>query len=270
MLKITDQEFMLLSTLIRDHYGIHIKREKETLLVGRLQKEMDKLGFINFTQYYDYLVSDHTGHAALTLVDKITTNHTFFMREAEHFEFLADRVLPELHKKIKNRDLKVWCAASSTGEEPYTLAMIIAEHFGAVNELWDTKLLATDISARVLETARKGIYEKDNIEPLPSKWKSGYFKMHGQHTVEIIDQLKNEVIFRKFNLMEPVFPFKSKFHVIFCRNVMIYFDAKTKDILLKKLYDALDTGGYLFVGQSESINRDAAPFKYIKPSIYQK
>jgi len=270
MLAITQKEFKQLSDYIHYNYGIHLKEEKQTLVLGRLHNVLQQAGFSSFTDYYNYLISDKTGEAVVTLIDKITTNHTFFMREADHFYFFRDKILPYLTSRIQDKDLRIWCAACSSGEESYTLAMLIDEFFGKEKMLWDTKVLATDISENVLGIARKAIYSNERIAPLPSLWKSNYFKKCDNENSVLVDKIRNEVIYRKFNLMDAVFPFKRKFHVIFCRNVMIYFDNKTKNELVNKLYDQLENGGYLFIGHSESLNRDATKFKYIMPAVYRK
>jgi chemotaxis protein methyltransferase CheR len=270
MITITDKEFAQLSNYIKANYGIYLKKEKTTLLAGRLQNVLQQAGFYNFSDYFQYLVSDKSGNALTTFVDKITTNHTFFMREADHFYFFRDQVLPYLAESVKDKDLHIWCAASSTGEESYTLAMIIDEFFGNEKLFWDTKILATDISEQVLEIAKKGIYSKERIAPLPAVWKSKYFVKHDTDNFILSDRIKNEVIYRKFNLVDSVLPFKKKFHTIFCRNVMIYFDQETKSKLIDRFYDQMEYGGYLFLGHSESLNRDMTRFKYIKPSVYRK
>ncbi len=270
MISISDKEFRLLSEFIQKNYGIHLKKEKQTLLTGRLHKVLSELGFNNFTDYYNYLITDKSGKAIAEFVDKITTNHTFFMREPDHFVYFRDQVLPYLKSTIKGNDLRIWCAASSTGEEPYTLAMIIKDFFERDFMAWDTKLLATDISQAALETAKKGIYPNERTIDLPNIWKTKYFNKIDANNMVVKEQIKNEVIYRRFNLVDDVFPFRKKFHVIFCRNVMIYFDNKTKETLINKMYDLLEDGGYLFIGHSESLNRETTPFKYIRPAVYRK
>ncbi|MCX7615540.1 MAG: protein-glutamate O-methyltransferase CheR [Clostridiales bacterium] len=270
MVTITEKEFKKLSEFIKANYGIHLKNEKMTLVNGRLYNVLQQAGFTSFTDYFQYVMDDKTGDAVITLVDKITTNHTFFMREADHFYYFRDKVLPYLSKTVKDKDLRVWCAASSTGEEPYTLAIILQEYFGKEKLWWDTKVLATDISSKVLDIAQKGIYENERISALPEKWKINYFKKIDEEKSMLVDKIRNEVIYRKFNLMEEIFPFKKKFHVIFCRNVMIYFDNETKINLVNRLYDHMETGGYLFIGHSESLNREATKFKFVMPAIYKK
>ena len=270
MITITKEEFKKLTAFIKANYGINLKSEKEALVVGRLQNVLIQNGFHSFSEYYEYIILDKTGTAIATLLDKITTNHTFFMREADHFSFFSDHVLPFLIGRVRDKDLRVWCAGCSSGEEPYTLAMILDEFFGKEKLFWDTKILATDISSKVLEEAKRGIYDNNEIDTLPARWKLNYFKKIDMDKSVISDKIKNEVIFRKFNLMETVFPFRKQFQVIFCRNVMIYFDDTTKNNLIKKFYDILEPGGFLFIGHSETIKREETSFKYIMPAVYKK
>lgn len=270
MVTITEKEFRKLADYIKSNYGIHLKEEKQALVTGRLHNVLIQNKINNFSEYYDYLISDKTGDAVVTLINKITTNHTFFMREVDHFSYFGDKVIPYLKNTADNKDLRIWSAGCSSGEEPYTLAMIIDEFFGKEKLFWDAKVLATDISSKVLEEAKKGIYSNEEIGTLPPSWKLNYFKkINGENSI-VLDKIRNEVIFRKFNLMDQVFPFKKKFHVIFCRNVMIYFDSKTKRELANKFYDLTEYGGYLFVGHSESLNREETKYKYIMPAVYRK
>lgn len=270
MLEITEKEFKQLTEYIKKDYGINLKEEKKILVAGRLQTVLLQTGCNSFTEYFEYVLGDKTGQAVVTLIDKISTNHTFFMREAAHFEFLKHNVLPALKKSVHEKDLRIWCAASSTGEEAYTIAMLLDEYFGQERLWWDKKILATDISRSVLETAIRGIYSNERIKPLPSQWKRNYFCKYDEENFIVEDKIKNEIIFRKFNLMEPIFPFKKKFHVIFCRNVMIYFDDETRETLVDKFYNHLESGGYLFIGHSETITRMKPGFRYIMPAVYRK
>ncbi len=270
MIKISDEEFKLLAKYIKEHSGIHLKSEKKALLVGRLSNMLTELGIDSFMAYYKRLQADKDGKELSRLIDKVTTNHTYFMREAEHFSYFSDTVLPFWEEHAKNRDLRIWCAASSTGEEPYTLAMIIEDYFKTKVNKWDKKLLATDLSLNVLNQAKKGIYDGEKVATLSRMWVLNYFDKISNESYQIKNKLRNEVIYRRFNLLEPVFPFKKKFHVVFCRNVMIYFDNATKEVLINKIYDKMEYGGYLFIGHSESINRDKTKFEYIKPAVYRK
>ncbi len=270
MITITDKEFKQLAEYIKKNYGINLKDEKKVLVSGRLQQVLIQEGCSNFTKYLDYVTSDKSGAAVITMLDKITTNHTFFMREADHFDCFKGKVLPYLKNRIPDKDMRIWCAASSTGEEAYTLAMLIDEFLGGEKIFWDTKILATDISENVLNQAVKGVYSNEKIDPLPLHWRQNYFQRYNDENWIVKEKIKNEVIFRKFNLIQQIYPFKKKFHVIFCRNVMIYFDQDTKNELVKRLYDQLEIGGYLFIGHSESIDRLLCNFQYVMPSVYKK
>jgi chemotaxis protein methyltransferase CheR len=270
MVTITEKEFWKLSEFIKSNYGINLKEEKKSLVMGRLYNVLIQRNCKNFSDYYDYVVADKTGVAATKLIEKITTNHTFFMREADHFYYLKSAVLSHMLNTIRDKDLRIWSAGCSTGEEPYTLAMMLDDFLGKEKLLWDSKILATDISDKVLDIAQKGIYDNEKINALPLQWRLSYFKKYDTEKSIIVDRIRNEVIYRKFNLMEEVFPFKRKFHIIFCRNVMIYFDNKTRDELVNKYYRHLEHGGYLFIGHSESLNRGTTQFRYIMPAVYRK
>ena len=269
MIKITDREFQIITDYLRDNFGINLKK-KRTLIESRLNTHLIRFGFDSYSDYFDYVLSDTSGDELSQMINILTTNFSYFMREWEHFRYFRDAVLPEVTKKLSQKDLRVWSAGCSTGQEPYTLAMLISDYLNERKIAWDTKVLATDISAKVLKTAERGIYDSESLRKVPTTWKMSYFKQLSGTSWEVKEELRQEVIFRRFNLMEEVFPFKSKFHVIFCRNVMIYFNDETKRALIEKFYDALDDGGYLFIGQSESITRNETKFNYVMPSIYKK
>ena len=173
-------------------------------------------------------------------------------------------------KEAGKKDLSIWCGASSTGEEPYTLAMVLKDFFGLEHDKWDTQILATDVSTAALSHAIAGTYTREQIEPMPDAWKRRYFKAdkEGEYYT-VTDEIKREVLFRKFNLMDP-FPFRRRMHVIFLRNVMIYFDNATKRSLIQKIYEGMEPGGYFFIGRTETIERDWVPFEMIQPSVYRK
>lgn len=270
MTVISDKEFNKLAQYVKSNYGINLSEKKKILVVGRLQNILLQKNFNTFEEYFNYVISDKTGEAVTTLVNKLTTNHTFFLREAEHFEFFGSTVLPFWANVLKtSRDMRIWSAGCSSGEEAYTLAMIISDFLGTEKRLWDTKILATDISMNVLESAKAGIYLNENIEVIPSEWKRKYFRKIDNEKSIVNDNIMSEVIFRVFNLMS-TFAFKKKFHVIFCRNVMIYFDNQTKNELINKFYEYTEPGGYLFIGHSETIRRDETKYKYIMPAVYRK
>lgn len=266
---ITDEEFHRIASYLKGRYGIDMSRKK-IIMNGRLENFIRTEGFQSFNEYMDAIQTDPTGNLERTLINLLTTNHTFFMREFEHMEFLKSVVLPELQRKeAVKRDLAIWCGASSTGEEPYMLAMVLKDFFGLEHSTWDTKILATDISTRVLGQAVEGIYTGEQLAALPDSWKRRFFKRLDDGRYQVTEELKKEVIFRQFNLMDP-FPFKKKMHIVFLRNVMIYFDEPTKYQLIQKVYDIMEPGGYLFIGTTETLDRQSTEFQYIKPSIYRK
>jgi chemotaxis protein methyltransferase CheR len=251
------------------NFGINLDK-KRTLIEGRLTNYLVDRGFTNFSQYFDALFRDRTELEVTKLLSFLTTNYSYFLREWEHFEFLKEKVLPDLKQKASDHDLRIWSAGCSSGEEPYTIAMLLLDFFGTEHGAWNTKVLATDISQKALDLARKGIYADEQMEKVPPQWRAKYFRELGDGRWEIRQNVHDEIIFRAFNLMEETFPFQKKFHVIFCRNVMIYFDKKAKAQLVQKFYDAAEPGGYLFVGHSESIGREETDWRYVMPSIFRK
>lgn len=269
MISIDEKNFLLLTEFLRNNYGINLEKKKN-LIEGRLSNHITDLGFDNFDDYLHFVFADKTGGEITNLLNKLTTNHTYFMREWKNLEFYREHILPAVETESRDRDLRVWSAGCSSGEEPYMITMLNQDYFTKIPGRWDTKILATDISQSVLEKAQKGLYDEEALSTVPSIWKMNYFKPAGAGKFQVKDEIRSEVIFRVFNLMEDTFPFKKKFHVIFCRNVMIYFNSATKTRLIQKFYDSLEPGGYLIIGQSESVNREATDFRYVMPSIYCK
>lgn len=270
---LTDQEFHSLRRLIYDRFGINLSEQKRSLLVGRLQKFISQGGFSSFGDYYQHVISDKSERALSQLVDRISTNHTFFNREKAHFEFLTNIALPAIVAPLaerNNRDLRIWCAGCSTGEEPYMLVMYMMEYFGRDYSRWDAGILATDISLRALEHAKKGVYQDERLRELPANMKNRYFDHLPDGSWGVKEFVKKEVVFRRFNLMNDRFPFKKPFHMIFCRNVMIYFDQETRDALVARFQRALAPGGYFFIGHSETLGRNQTLFDYLQPATYQK
>lgn len=268
--KMTDEEYLRIVSFLKSRYGIDMSRKKE-IIVGRLENYIRANGWNTYTDFMNAVEMDTTYTLEKKLVNLLSTNHTYFMREPEHFTYFRQVVMPWFKRKEEHtKDLHIWCGASSTGEEPYTIAMLLMDYFGLEHGAWDTQVLATDISTDVLQKAIEGVYSTEQIEVLPDNWKRRFFrKILNQDAYRVSDELRKEVMFRKFNLMDP-FPFRKKMHVIFLRNVMIYFDEKTKKELVRKIYDCLEPGGYLFIGQTESINRDYCPFEHVRPSVYRK
>lgn len=269
---ITDKEFHAIRDLVYERFGINLTNEKKSLVVTRLQKILRKRDFKSFHEYYLYLIEDKSNQAISELANQITTNHTFFYRESEHFLYFMSTILPEIvarKKKANSKDLRIWCAAASSGEEPYNIVMCMMEYFGKDYSQWDAGLLATDISDQAMSVARGGVYDSSRVQPLPESYKKKYFQPSGSNW-KINDQVKKEVTLRRFNLMNKKLPFKKPFDCIWCRNVMIYFDNETKHELVNRLYDQTAPGGYLLIGHSESISREKSPWKYICPAVYKK
>ncbi|MFA7660465.1 MAG: protein-glutamate O-methyltransferase CheR [Anaerovoracaceae bacterium] len=268
MLNLTDDEFNFITTYIKSNYGVNLIK-KRTLIEGRLSNYVTSLGFRNYMDYYHYAINGRSEDEMVTLINKLTTNHTYFLRENDHFEFYRDTVLPWVDKTLKSRDLRVWSAGCSSGQEPYTLSMITLNYLGTEAAKWDSTILASDISAKVLLTAKKGIYTREDLCELPRDWLQRYFISIDKDRYSVSEILHKNVAFRTFNLLSP-FPFKKPFQAIFCRNVMIYFDLPTKNEVINKFYDILLPGGYLFIGLSESLSGCDHKFKFVRPSIYQK
>lgn len=268
-MKITDAEFNQIVSYMRQNYGINLSA-KRTLVAGRLENFLIQNGYKNYGEYMDKVMKDKSGSEAKTLINYLTTNHTYFWREPVHFEFMKSAVLPKLAMQEQHsKTLRIWSAASSTGEEPYTIVMVLKEFFQMQSGKWDTRILATDISSKALEKAKAGIYLKEQTEVLTDKWRKSYFENYSQEECRIKQEIRDEVTFRSLNLMEP-FPFRYKFHIIFLRNVMIYFEEETKRKVIDKMYEVLEPGGFLFIGSTEMINKAATKLKYIQPSVYQK
>lgn len=270
---LSDSEFRAIRDLVYKHTGIYLTENKKTLIVARLHRMLIEKGFKDFSAYCAFVGKDSSGRALSDLVNRISTNHTFFYREKAHFEFFSARTLPEVRDmlmKNHSRDLRVWCAGCATGEEAYTIVMMMLEYFGSEYFNWDAGVLATDISEKVLDIAKEGFYSEERLEHLPEYLKKKYFRKTLKGLWEISDIVRKEVTFRRFNLMNPTFPFKEKFHIIFCRNVMIYFDRFAKDALVKRFYEMTSPGGYLFVGHSESLERNRTAYRYVVPAVYKK
>ncbi len=271
-LEITEAEFQRLVKYMYDSFGINLSAKK-VLVQGRLGNMLNERGFKSYNDYLDTVLSDTTGAEVTTILNKLTTNHTFFMREPEHYTFLKDTILPYMVKTCeKDHVLRIWSAACSSGEECYTTAMLIDQYFGAEKAKWDTRILATDISQNVIGKAKAGIYSEEGMKGLSNDWKTRYFNNLGNGKYEICQGIKDEVIFKTFNLMDPM-PEKYKakpFDLIFCRNVMIYFDQPTKQALVNRFYDVVKPGGYFYIGHAESVSRQETKFDYIQPAIYRR
>jgi chemotaxis protein methyltransferase CheR len=273
LMAISDREFDMMRELIHRRFGINLTDQKRSLLVSRLQKHVREQGFASFQSYFEHLTNDKSERALSDLVDRISTNHTYFNREKDHFEFFLGTALPSVVAQLRKRgrrDLRIWCAGCSSGEEAYMLLMLMHEYLGAEYAQWDAGILATDISDRVLATANAGTYPEERVAALPEPLRRKYFQRLPDGQCRVADSLKQEATFRRFNLMNERFPFKNPFHIIFCRNVMIYFDQPTRETLVRKFHQFTEPGGYLFIGHSETLGRDQSLYRYLMPATYQK
>ena len=263
---ITDTDFNRLVAFVQTKYGIDL-RQKRQLITSRLTNTIKGMGLGSFKEYVDFIMSRGTGDDINHLLSKLTTNYTYFMREMSAFDCFKGQILPELvHKHQKDKSLSIWSAGCSSGEEPYNITMYIYDFLGAQAGAWDTRILATDLSMDALTKAQKGVYELP--DSIPPDWKKKYFQPVSGRNYQVNQRVRNNVIFRQFNLMEPI-KFKRKFDLIFCRNVMIYFDQETKNALTERFYEATVPGGYLIISTSENLT-NSTRYKRIGPSIFQK
>lgn len=263
-----NQTFVALREIIHAQSGIALSDEKEALISARVSKRMRALSVGSFADYLDFLQADRTGQEMTALLDVISTNVTSFFREADHFDFVH-RAVRMWHTSGQRR-FRFWSAACSTGEEPYSLAMTVSD---ALPEDCDTRILATDISTRVLRFAQAGSYPAHRVEPVPAPYAKRFLVREKRTTDEnylVADNVRNLVSFARLNLSSPRFPMSGPMDIVFCRNVMIYFDNDTRASLLAEIHRLLKPGGYLLVGHSESLTGLTTGFRNIRPSIYVK
>ncbi len=269
----TEREFRLFSKLIEDSCGIRMPEAKKQMLESRLRKRLRTLGISSYRDYYDFLNSREGRRAEMVkMIDAITTNKTDFFREPAHFTYLTEKILPEFLGTTGGGRLKLWSAGCSSGEEPYTLAMVLseyAENRGAFN----FSILATDICTSVLEKAHCGIYEEEKIAPVPHDLRKKYMlrsRDRSLATVRMVPEMRSLVTFRRLNFLDDKFDINEQMHMIFCRNVLIYFDRPTQGKVLNNLCGHLQPGGYLFLGHSETINGLDLPLVQVNSTIYRK
>ena len=273
-ISLDQKQFTRLSTFIETELGIKMPPAKRVMLESRLQKRLRALGLTDFDAYIRH-VFEHEGDEIIHMIDVVTTNKTDFFREPDHFVFLADHVLPHALERgwgDGRNFFKAWSAASSTGEEAYTLAVVMGE-FRRINPRFDFRILGTDISSAVLATARKAVYPAHRIDPVRPELRKRYFmrSRNGEDPlVRVKPALRERVQFHRMNLMAARFPVQDRFHVIFCRNVIIYFDRQRQEELLRKLYDYLVPGGLLFLGHSETLAGMDLPVTSVAPTVYRR
>jgi chemotaxis protein methyltransferase CheR len=259
--------FDRISQLVYRLTGIHLPPDKQELVKARLTKRLRALRLKSFDAYMEYLKPDNSEGELVAMVEAMTTNKTSFFREPQHFDYLCRQIVP----RLKNRRIRVWSAGCSSGEEPYSAAILLNEAIQDLG-LWDISILATDLSSRMLVHARKGIYDTNRLQDVPPLQISKYFtciETNPLRRYQVIEPLRRQVHFARLNLMRE-WPMRGPFDVIFCRNVMIYFDKATQEQLVNRFWNLLKPGGHLFVGHSESLAGLPHKFCYAQPAIYVK
>lgn len=269
-LKISDAEFRKASDLVKSLAGIHLTDGKRELVSARLAKRLRTLGLSTLSDYLDMVREDKTQDELVMMLDALTTNLTSFWRESDHFDYVVEKILPALEARGQN-EIRVWSAGCSTGEEPYGLAMLI---LGNLRNPRSTRLrvLATDLSTRVLDTAKRGKYGEERVKNIPPDLRNKFVSKEDAHSGTLYSmnpEVRSAITFARLNLMES-WPMKGPFDMIFCRNVMIYFDKPTQKQLVERFGTLLSSGGTLFVGHSESLAGVQHSFRYVRPTIYEK
>jgi len=266
----TEKDFNYLRKVANEYSGITVSDDKYDMYYARIAKRVRKLGLTDFSAYCSYLKNNHEKEFT-HFINSITTNLTSFFRENYHFEYLENEIIPTFKQKhAAKKNFRVWCAAASTGEEPYSIAISLAENFNL--NTWKIDFLATDIDSDVLNTAREGIYESQRISNLSKTRKSRWFRKgsgENKGVVRVDEQLRDLISFKRLNLIQE-WPIKKKFDLIFCRNVFIYFDGPTKEMILERFYDLLNDDGYLILGHSESIHSMNNDYTTAGHTIYRK
>jgi len=270
--ELSDCDFFRFCQLVHQHAGIHLTTQKKELVRARLTKILRERRLKNFRDYHDLVLKDTSGAELASFLDAISTNLTAFWREPKHFHYLMEEILPAWppHRRHPLRG-KIWSAGCSTGEEPYTLALIMMATFPG-EDLSQIKIYASDLNTQVLAQAEQGIYPLSRVEPLPPEWRRRFFQKgirERQGFVRVKPEVRQLVHYFRFNLMDQL-PFREELDIIFCRNVMIYFEKETQIQLVNKFYQCLRPGGYLFIGHSESLCGHQHQLSYVQPTIYRK
>lgn len=272
--QLSQEEFDKLSRFIYKESGIKMPPVKKVMLQSRLQKRLRELNMTTFKEYIDYVFGkDGLNAEIIHMLDVVSTNKTDFFREPVHFDFLTSTVLPEfVQQKAGSRTIKVWSAGCSSGEEPYTLAIVMAD-FAEKNPGFDYSIIGTDISTQILQKAVDAVYKEERVSIIPMETKRKYFlksKDRSSPTVKVVGDLRRRVSFGRLNFMDNYYDVPETFDAVFCRNVLIYFDRETQEKVINKLCDKLRPDGYFFLGHSESIMNMDVPLKQVKPTIFKR
>ena len=272
---LTDKTFTSLARFIQGEYGIKMPPVKKVMLQSRLHKRLKLLGFHSFDAYCDFLFSPAGKAEIVEMINAVSTNKTDFFREPAHFDYLVEHVLPKFRDPFSTsttRMFNVWSAGCSTGEEPYTLAMVLMDYALQMRH-FQFKIMATDISTRVLAHARKAVYTERSIAPVPVSLRKKYMmrsKDRSKGQIRMHPVIREKITFQRMNFMDDSFNLPHKFDIIFCRNVVIYFDLATQEKLFRKFVRQLRPNGFLFIGHSETLNGLDLPFRVVFPTVYQK
>lgn len=272
--QLSQKQFEKLSSYIFDYYGIKMPQEKKFILQCRLQKRLRELHLSDYNDYVDYIFSEEgQNKEVIHMIDAVSTNKTDFFRESEHFDTLSESILYEIIDNPGFREpMNIWSAGCSSGEEVYTIAIVL-EEFQEKSRTFNYRIYGTDISNRIIRQASDAIYPEAKIDEIPVEIKRKYFlksKDQNPPRVRIKPQLRNKTVFNRQNLMNDKYNIPNNLDIIFCRNVLIYFSRPTQEIVLKKLISKLRSGGYLFLGHSESITGMDLSVLRIKPTIFRK
>lgn len=271
-IKMDNDSFQRLSTYVTSEYGIKLPPSKRSMLESRLNKKVKSLGLTNYTQFVNHILGDEGKHSdLLDVIDLITTNKTDFFREPDHFKFLTNTFLPQWMEQANGKSLNIWSAGCSTGEEPYTLVMVL-EEFRRKYPALNYNILASDVSFRVLQSAYQGIYTGDKVSALPLDLQRKFLLRSKTQPdlYRIKPEYRKKISFKRINLMDEVYPVTpGEFHIIFCRNVLIYFDKQVQEKLIRNFSSHLYGQGILFLGHSESMMGMDVPFRQLRPTVYQ-
>lgn len=272
--ELSEKDFQRVSNVIYKHCGIDLNDGKKTLVRARLAKRMRALQYGSFREYIDFALSDAGQQEFHSLVDSLSTNLTSFFREKDHFQYLINQFLPKLLEKksrLSERKIRIWSAGCSSGEEPYSLAITLIENIPDYQK-WDVKILASDVSTQILDRAKQGTYAQSRVEPLTKEQKRRFLvpnNIEGEKVYQVSRELQNIICFRYLNLMKE-WPCKGPFDIIFCRNVMIYFDKPTQAKLVERFGKCLTKGGILCIGHSESLAGIEHKYRFVQPATYIK
>jgi len=267
MTPLTDGEFEYFRSIVYRETGINLSDMKKSLLQSRLMRRMRELRLYTYSDYAHFMEGRYHDEL-IYFINAVTTNKTEFFRESQHFEVLLDKVFPEFDSEGK-KTIRIWSAGCSTGEEPYSIAMTVFQHYKAQSSA-SVKILATDIDTQVLQTAVSGVYKEDQISDMDPSLIRKYMVAGKEGVYRVNEEVRKMITFKRLNLLDEDYPMKKKFNCIFCRNVVIYFDKPTQKCLFEKFYDYLEDDGYLFVGHSENLSGLTDKFKLIGRTVYRK